>query len=267
MHQWYLEFERWYVGGFLTLFGLVMAWKGDAFNSCRCFFYFELHDAELKTRFEPVVARRRELEGDNEWAWRVTGASAALFGVLVMLKVLSPVIGYALLCADLAIVTSQIYLSMRNRSERRAASLQPRTPTTAVPALWYAGAGLSALLSLVLVIYPSLRISALIVTAACAAIIVVAMRTAHMAALLAGDDADIELYIDNRLRWSRVSGLLVLAYAASYIFIALSKPVLRSGPSWIGGVEVASWVLFFGFCIWAIARFFTERMRMKATSA
>ena len=267
MHQWYLEFERWYVGGFLTLFGLVTIWKGAAFSSCRCFFYFERHDARLKARFEPVIERRGELEGDNKWAWRITGASIALVGVLVLLSMLSPVIGYALLCADFAIVTSQIYLSMRNRGERRAASLQPRTPTTAVPALWYAGAVLSALLSLTLVIYPSLRISALIVTASCLTTLVVAMRTAHMAALLAGDDPDIELYVDNRLRWSRVSSLLVLAYAASYVFIAMSKPVLRSGPPWIAGVEDASWILFFGFGIWAIARFFLERMRVKATSA
>lgn len=265
MH-WYVEFERWYVGAFLTLFGLFILWKGAAFNSCSRFFYLELRDTRLKDRFAPVVERRKELERGNDWAWRVAGLSSMLFGLLVIVRALSPVIGYALLCADLAIVMSQIYLNMRNRSERRAASLQPRTATSAVPVLWYVGALISAALPLAFISYPSLRVPAVIVAAACVTIVLVAARTSQMAALLAGDDPDIELYVDTRLRWSRVSGLLALAYAASYVFIAFSKPELRNGPPWIAGVETASWVLFFGFGLWAIVRYFVERMRVKATT-
>jgi hypothetical protein len=264
--DWHLEFERWYIGAFLTLFGLFIVWKGAAFNSCTRFFYLELRDPRLKDRFAPVVARRRELESGNDWAWRAAGLSATLFGILVLVKALSPVIGYALLCADFAIVMSQIYMNMRNRSERRAASLQPRTSTSAVPVLWYVGALASAALALTLIVYPNLRVPAAIVSAACVAIVVVAARTSKMAALLAGDDPDIELYVDTRLRWSRVSGLLALAYASGYVFIAMSTPELRGGPSWIAGVETASWVLFFGFGIWAVARYFVERMRVKATT-
>ncbi len=265
MH-WYVEFERWYVGSFLTLFGLFILWRGEAFSSCSRFFYLEMHDALLKDRFAPVVARRKELESGNDWAWRVAGLSAILFGILVIVRALSPVIGYALLCADLAIVMSQIYLSMRNRSERRAASLQPRSATSSVPVLWYVGALLISLLALTLTGYPNLRVPAIIVAAACITIVVVAARTSQMAALLAGDDPDIELYVDTRLRWSRVSGLLALAYASGYVFIAMSKPELRGGPPWVSGVETASWILFFGFGIWAIARYFVERMRVKATT-
>ncbi len=264
MH-WYVEFERWYIGGFLTLFGLCIVWKGAAFNSCSRFFYLELRDARLKDRFAPVVQRRKDLESGNDWAWRVAGLSAVLFGALVIVQVLSPVIGYALLCADLAVVMSQIYLNMRNCSERRAASLQPRTPTSAVPVLWYVGALFAAALALALIVYPNLRAPAVIVAVACVTIVVVAARTSQMAALLAGDDPDIELYVDTRLRWSRVFGLLALAYASSYVFIAMSKPEVRTGP-WITGVETASSILFFGFGIWAIARYFLERMRVRATT-
>lgn len=266
MH-WYVEFERWYVGGFLTLFGLFIVWKGDGFNSCSRLFFFELRDAHLKDRFTRVVERRKGLESGNDWAWRLAGVSASVFGVLVLVRALNPLIGYALLCADLAVVISQIYLSMRNRSERRAASLQPRTPTSTIPLLWYAGGIATTLLALSLVVYPTLRISAVIVGAACLAIVVVAARTAQMAALLAGDDPDVEVYVDNRLRWSRIAGLLILAYASSYVFIAMSTPELRNSPGWIGNAEVASWILFLGFAIWAVARFFFERMRVNAMRA
>ncbi len=265
MH-WYVDFERWYVGGFLTLFGLFVAWKGAELGSCSRLFYRELRDPKLKERFVPVVDRRKELEGDNAWARRITGLSATLFGVLVLLRAINPVIGYALICAVLAIVTSQIYLKMRNRSERRAASLQPRTTTSAVPAVWYVGAVLSAILPVTLVGYPNLRISAAIVAVACAAIVAVAARTAKMAALLAGDDPDVELYVDNRLRWTRVTGQLELAYAASYVFIAMSKPALPAGSPAITTLYTASWVLFFGFAIWALARFFFGRIRVNAAA-
>ncbi len=260
----YLEFERWYVGGFLAVFGLFIVWKGATLGSCSHFFCLELRDRTLRERFAPVVERRNLLEGDNGWARRITGLSAVLFGVLVLVRTVNPVIGYALLCAVLAIVTSQIYLSMRNRSEHRAASLQPRTATTSVPALWYAGAVLSAILPLATLGYPNLRISAIIVAIACTAIVIVAARTAKMAALLAGDDPEIEVYVDNRLRWTRVTGLLELAYAASYLFVSMSKPELPAGTPSVTALFVASWVLFFGFAIWAIARYFLQRPRANA---
>lgn len=263
MH-WYTEFERWYIGGFLTVFGLFIMWRGAAFSSCSRFFFFELRDSKLKDRFAPVVERRKELEGDNTFAWRLTGVCAILFGALVLVRIVDPVIGYALLCADLALIMSRIYLGMRNRSEHRAASLQRRTVTSAVPALWYAGAVVSSALPIALIGYPSVRVSAVIVAVACAAIVIVATRTAHMAALLAGEDPDIELYVDSRLRWSRVSGLLTLCFAASYVFIAMSKPELPKTSAWVAGVELVSWILFFGFGVWAVARYFLERMRTKA---
>jgi hypothetical protein len=106
--QWYVEFQRRYVGGFLTLFGLLIAWKGEGFSSCSRLFFFELRDARLKDRFARVVERRKGLEAGNDWAWRLAGLSAIAFGVLVLSRALDPLIGYALLCADLAIMTSQI---------------------------------------------------------------------------------------------------------------------------------------------------------------
>ena len=257
----YTEFERWYIAGFLTLFGIFMVLKGPAMSACSQFFFLELRDPKLKDRFRRVVDRRYELESDVSWAWRITGVSSIVFGALVYFRVLQPVIGYALLCAGLAIVTSQIYLSMRNRSERRAASLQPRTVTSSVPALWFAGAVVSALLPLLLVGNPDLRISSVIVTLACLVVVVVAVRTSNMAALLAGDDPDVEVYVDNRLRWSRVAGLLVLAFAASYVFIAMGTPALRISPPLLVVVQIASSVLFFGFMIWSVVMFFRGRMR------
>jgi hypothetical protein len=263
---WTEDFPRWYIGSFLILFGILMIWKGRSFGCCKRFFYLELRDPHLKDRFAPVIERRSELEGDNTTTRRIAGYCAAFFGALVFLKVTSPVVGYALLCADLAVINSQLYLRMRNRSARRAASLQPRSITSAVPAVWFAGGIVASILPLALWNVHSARGSAFVVAVSCAVIVWLAARTSDMAALLAGDDPDIEVYVDNRLRWSRVAGLLVLAYAVSYVFIAMSKVDAASTSALINAAFTASWVLFFGFGIWAAVVFFRGRMRAKASS-
>lgn len=265
--QWHELFAVWYIGCFLIVFGIAVVWRGQALSNCRRFFYFELRDPLLKERFSTVVQRRNELEGDYTTSWRVTGLVSMVFGALVLARLITPVVGYALFCSDVAIILSQIYSGMRNRSVRRAASLQPRSITTSVPIVWYAGGMISALLPLGLWMYPSARGPAVVVTVACAVILFVALRTSEMAALLAGDDPEIEVYVDNRLRWSRVAGLLALTYAASFVFIAVTGPPLKLSPPFVVGVNIASDVLVLGFFLWALVVYFRGRVRAKTTSA
>ena len=263
MH-WYDVFAIWYIGCFLIGFGVLMVWKGQAISSCRRFFYFELRDPQVKDRFSAVVARRNELEGDNTFTWRLTGYCAIFFGALVLFKAINPVIGYALLCADLAVIMASLYSRMRNRGERRAASLNRRSVTTSVPALWFASAIVSSLLPLALWNTPGVRGWALLVTVACLVIVYLAAQTSTMAALLAGDDPDIEVYVDNRLRWSRVVSMLSLAYAVSYVFIAMSTPRISESPPMLAALQIVSSVLVFAFALWTLIVFFRGRYRMKA---
>jgi hypothetical protein len=84
------ELQRWFIGAFITIFGLWMALQGHKLSTCSRFFYFELKDARLGERFAPVVVRRKELEGGYEWAWRLAGLSSMFFGALVLLRILQP---------------------------------------------------------------------------------------------------------------------------------------------------------------------------------
>ncbi|HET9030140.1 MAG TPA: hypothetical protein VFN49_08185, partial [Candidatus Aquilonibacter sp.] len=248
--------------------GVVIALRGRALSSCRRFFQFELRDPQLKDRFSAVLDRRNEIEGDRTLGWRLTGCFSMLVGALVLVRVLAPVVGYALFCAALAVVMSHLYLSMRNRSVRRAASLTPRTVYSAAPPLCFLGALIAALLPLAISWFDSsARYSGALVACACLAIAVVAARTSQMAALLAGDDPEIEVFVDNRLRWSRVTGLLTLAYGASYVFIAMSSPSLNIDGAILPALNTASSILFVSFVVWALTVYVLGRMRAKTTSA
>ncbi len=262
------EFTRWYIGAFSVFFGIRTLWRGADTFRAGCYFKAEKRDRTLGERFAAVVARREELEGDATPAARMLGVAAVAIGVLVLIQTIVPLVAYALLCVVLAVTMSYVYSQMRNRSERRAASLQPRTATTTVPGIWYAGGILAALLPLAFAIVPSLVqtqpvVPAVIIALACTAIVYTAARLSQMAALLAGDDPEIELYVDDRLRRMRVSSLLMLAYAVSFVFIVfeLAPEHRLTGASL--AVGASSFVLLAAFSAWLAVKFFFGRMSDK----
>ena len=51
-----------------------------------------------------------------------------------------------------------------------------------------------------------------------------------MAAVLIGDDADLEVYVDERIRRSRVCSMLCLAYAVVPVFVAIVTRDAVSSP-------------------------------------
>lgn len=255
------EFARWYIGLFSMSFGVWVFFYGNYWSAAGRHFCLELRDPALKDRFARVIERREELEGSTQFGWRICGAIAAAVGIAVILNQLAPVFGYALLCVTMSVIVSQTYAMMRNRSERRAASLQPRTPTTAVPAVWYAGAAASGLLPLALVQTPGLTVGAIFVAVAIGSIIFTAAKLSTMAALLAGDDPEIEVYVDDRLRMLRVASLLLLAYGCGFVFIMMSAPVAGRGAAGYATVEIASTILMIAFATWMLATYLRKRMR------
>jgi hypothetical protein len=151
-----------------------------------------------------------------------------------------------------------VYARVRNRSQRRAASLAPRRQIAVVPPLAFAGALLTAAVPLVFVADANLRVPALLVCVSSLVIVVSAWSVAGMAAVLVGDDADLEVYADERIRRSRVCSMLALAYAVIPVFIAV---VTRDAASHsvYNYAFVASMILTAMFATWCFIEFMQRR--------
>jgi hypothetical protein len=255
------EFMRLYVSGMVSLLGVVFIFRGRALCTAKIQFRLELGAAALKDRFRDTLERRDAMEGLSPLPWRIMGSACIGVGALVFFRMLEPMVGYALLCAGLAATMSQIYLSMRNRTPRRAAVLQPRTPASVVPPFWYVAALFASIIPLQTWGVPQLRTGALIVVIASLFVVFVAYRTSSMAALLAGVDPEIEVFVDNRLRWARVSSLLLLAFAISFAFMGAAEAWIDEPSAAYSIPFVTSGTLMFLYGAWWAIVFFRGRMR------
>jgi hypothetical protein len=253
------EFMRWYIGIFLPVMGIAFFLAGRTLCQTKFQFWLELRDPKVKERLGPVLAKRDAMEDLQTTPWRIIGVFAVLAGIAVLLKWLSPVVGYALFGLGMTAAMSQIYLSLRNRTERRAAVLAPRG--SAVPPALYAAALVASVLPLATIDQPSLRASSVVIALACVGIVFVAYRASSMAALLGGDDPEIELFVDNRLRWSRVASLLLLSFAISFLYTSVAEAAMHPVTLL---ANIASWiatVLFLAFACWFVNGFVRGRMR------
>jgi hypothetical protein len=215
------QFSYWYISIFLIAIGVAGLIGSRSLSSISCNFPFELRDPIIGQRLRAVLERRRELEGLGRTQVVVASISYIFFGLLCLLHIVTPAIAYALACADVALSSAWAYARVRNRSQRRAASLAPRRATSVVPPLAYLGALLASAVPLLFVSDPNLRVPALIVSLSSLAIVASAWSIAGMAAVIVGDDADLEVYVDERIRRLRVCSMLALAYAVIPVFTAV----------------------------------------------
>jgi hypothetical protein len=79
-----------------------------------------------------------------------------------------------------------------------------------------------------------------------------------MAAVLVGDDADLEVYVDERIRRSRVCSMLALAYAVNPVFIAVVSREAANLPMY-NYAFVVSMVLVVLFLTWLFIDFMQRR--------
>jgi hypothetical protein len=218
------SFAYWYITVFLLGLGVAAIVAHRYLGDLKQTFRFELRDPAVGERLRLVLERRQQLEGLGGRQVLIGGICYLFFGALCGLRVVTPGVAYALACVDSALVLAVSFSRIRNTSERRAASLSPRTQTTAVPIYGYLGAAVSACLPLTLVADKQLEFAAILVCAASLTILASAWWTASMAAVLVGDDVDLELYVEDRVRRSRVCSMLSLAYAVVPVFFAIATP-------------------------------------------
>jgi hypothetical protein len=215
------QFSYWYISLFLIAIGVAGLIGSRTLSNIKCNFWFELRDPIIGARLRAVLERRKELEGLGRMPVIVASISYLFFGLLCLLHVVTPAIAYALACTDVAVSSAWAYARVRNRSDRRAASLAPRRQSSVVPPLAFVGALLAGTVPLLFVSDPNLRFAAILVSLSSFAIVASAWSIAGMAAVLVGDDPDVEVYVDERIRRMRVCSMLALAFAVVPVFVAV----------------------------------------------
>lgn len=252
------QFSYWYISLFLMALGVVGLIAGRTCSSIKCNFWVELRDPVIGPRLRAVLDRRDELEGLGRKPVAIASISYLVFGLLCLLHIVTPAIAYALACADVALMFAWMYARVRNRSQRRAASLSPRRQINVVPPLALVGALLAGALPLLFMTDPNLRVPALLVSISSFVIVLSAWSVAGMAAVLVGDDPDVEVYVDERIRRSRVVSMLALAYAVIPVFIAVVTRDASILPVYNYAFG-ASMVLVVMFTTWCLIDFMQRR--------
>lgn len=180
--------------------------------------------------------------------WRIVGALAVVISPLVYFQVIQPAMGYAITVVGLGCVLTYSLLHLRNRTARRAASLTPRVAGSSLPWWVYALSIPIALAPLTFLTNPNLEFVAAVVAIVAAAMIALSALVAEkMAALLTGDDPEIELIVEERARRTRTYGLLGLGTGASFVFMSLAVNTEHAKPYQALALMVAS---FSWLAIW-----------------
>ena len=145
---------------------------------------------------------------------------AFVVAVLVFVPIISPVVGYGMLCVALVSIYLFDLLREEHTRRRRVASLTPRPAAEAVPSVWVAMAVASVLMLAPYVILGEQRVSALIVGICAFVMAGIAWRIASAPVQLDGEDIQTERIRDRASR-SRKAGLAaVLAIGSIFVFIS-----------------------------------------------
>jgi hypothetical protein len=249
--------DRWYMGAFLVIWGAWLIARAKSMNDIRDNF-----DDDPRPELQAVVERRQQLEARPIEAWYVTGASAILCGIATLCALLNGGLAYAISLLVLVSTLAFGYLRMRNAGPRRAAALVPRRIGSLIAWPWYPLGILTALSPLTFLNVPSQRLAAVLVSISAFAIMFLAFRINGMAALLTGDDVDLELYVDDCLRRWRVNGFWTISMAIALVYVILAagsvsqnmtllqtiafygapalgviRYVARHGPDWLSAVR------------------------------
>ena len=210
-------FNRWYIGAFLVVWGASLIVRRRSLNDIRDNF-----DDDGRPGIKAVAERRQRLEARPLATWYVTGGCSIALGIAALAGVLNGGLAYALSCTLLVSMLTAGYLRMRNAGPRRAAPLAPRRPGSFIPWPWYPIGVLAGLTPLAFLDVPSQRLAAALVTLSAFAIMALAIRAEGMAALLTGDDVDLELYVDDRLRRLRVNALWTIGMVVPFVYVVMT---------------------------------------------
>jgi hypothetical protein len=171
---------------------------------------------EFKVRLSHVLEARVRAESINTRLTRILGILAALTGVVELIPTVPMLLPYAIGCVALAFQILAIFLQVRGVTTRRVASLAPRRTPIGLPPVLLIGAALCLAGTAgfaVKVMLPVNGLSAVFVLLSMVVMFMVAYRIAVSPALLLGEDAQMEFFVDERLRVVRASSVIFVACA------------------------------------------------------
>jgi hypothetical protein len=148
----------------------------------------------------------------------VAGAVAII--ALLLSAVVSPEIGYALLCLLMVMVCLADLLEEERARRRRVASLAPRPRLDPVPAIWIAVALLASAMVTPYGFESAHRVAAVIVGLCALAMTAIAWRIATASQQLTGENPEAERVKERACRAVRVGISSALAVAIVFVFAA-----------------------------------------------
>ena len=236
-------FAQWYISAFLVGFGLLTLIRPEKMLDPKCLFRREFRDRSVAPRLTAILERRRRIEAFPRAGYTLVGVVSIALGSVTALGRLTPVIAYSALCFAIALTLGAAFVRMRNTNVRRAATLTPRVAGSAVHPIWYGCAAIASLLPLAVLGSPQLRVSAVLVACCSLVIVATAVRIAGMASILTGDDGELEVLVDERLRSGRVATMLIYAFTVPFVFFGMGTPTNTFGQSfafaWSGAFFLA----------------------------
>lgn len=210
--------------------------------------YFSHSAARLppaeRERLTRVLIARQFAEGISNSYGRYLGIAAMAMGALVPVTRVPLIVAYLLLCLTFAVVMLLVYIRLDGATNRRAAPLVRRSPLKVLSPLVVASVACSLAVTLALMVYPQLRLSAIVVVASMIVLAFIGWRVAGAPTLLLGADLQFELVVDERLRTARANNTIGLACAPPYFFIMLARDSLPHHGASLFAVEMVLWAAF-----------------------
>lgn len=217
VNLWSIVFNRWYIGVFLVVWGGYLIARAGWLNDIRRSFPKNVSD-----KLAVVLERRRHMEARPLTPWYFTGGFSVVSGIAALLGYGSGSVWYASTCVLFAVGLTASYLRMQNSGPRRAATLTPRRVGSVIAWPWYPIGALAALAPLVFVDVPGQRAAAVGVALSAFAVMKLAIRANEMPALLTGDDAELEMHVDETLRRLRVKALWAIGIGVAYVYVVFT---------------------------------------------
>jgi hypothetical protein len=208
---------RWMMSAFFVVIGLgILITRGRAGSDAALVRTAGL-DEPTALRLKSAIARRERMEDEPGGAIPpLLGVCALGAAALALFTRVDLAVIYAVFCAVLAGASTTYYLRLRSAGTKRAASLRPRTRNAVLPP-WLWGSVVLCVVS-PLAFADVMPFAAILVTVAAATVAVAGDRVARLPALMSGEDAPIEEYLDRRLRTLRAANVVTTAPFPAYFF-------------------------------------------------
>lgn len=210
-------FVKWFEVAFLVIFGAFLWWKGGYALSASSLLLCARRPRREEERLRAAVERRNAIEAlPNVGA--VYGIAGIVLAILTATNAVSPGLSYALFVLVFTSTVAWIFTHIqRPATMPRAAALTPRRPLP-VP-IWHYGVAILAIMCLFAGPGGHLGAGDTIVAMSTLAMLAFALLLGKLPALLTGEDASAEVYVDDRLRTLRVLTMLDYICAASFVYI------------------------------------------------